>query len=136
MLRPSVDLIDTIRDTPITIELTISEAEGQVAQTRAAFDGHAIWVGGDSDVLVPQEMEARWQQELSEKKSEQHLSFWLPPVAPTGFALALRPGQDIQVRLLKKNNDVYAAMHFRVEPLRNSHDFVQEEILNVPSAAR
>jgi hypothetical protein len=133
LLRPSVDLIDAVRDTSVTLELTIKEDGKPVARPRAAFDGHAVWIGADADILVPQETEARWHQELTDRKSEQHLAFWLPPLAPPQFNVTLRPGQEILAALRKKNNDIYATTNFRVESLRSGREFVQEEVLNVPS---
>jgi hypothetical protein len=135
LLRPSVDLIDAVRGTSVTLELRIKENGKLVAQPAAPFDGHAVWVGADADIFVPAETEARWRQELADKKSEQHLEFWFPPLAPSQFNVALKSGQQVQAVLRKKNNyDVFATMTFSVEPLRSGREFVQEEVLNVPSS--
>jgi len=135
LLRPSVALIDAVRDTSTFLELTVKDAGRSVAHARTAFDGHAIWVGGDADILVPQETEAAWHQELAALNSVKHLQFWFPPLAPSEFNLSVEAGQEIQVILRKKDNSVYATQSFKVRRLRSSRGFVQDEVLDVPPPA-
>lgn len=132
LLRPSVPLIDAVRDTSLDLELVIKDAGRTVAQPHASFDGHAVWIGGDADILVPQEIETGWRQELAALNSIKRLDFWLPPLAPSQFNMPLQPGQEIQATLRKKGNAVYTAMSFKVRPLRSSREFVQEVVLDVP----
>jgi len=133
LLHPSVALIDAVKDTSMTLEVSITEADHPTLKEKAPFDGHAIWIGGDDDILVPADTEARWLQELTSLKSLNHLSFWLPPVAPPTFHLPLRAGQDITLVLHNNNhNDQYEEVSFKVRPLHSSREFVQEVELDVP----
>ncbi|HYK89501.1 MAG TPA: hypothetical protein VE398_12070 [Acidobacteriota bacterium] len=132
LLRPSVPLIDAIRDTSVKLELVIKESGRLIAQPEALFDGHALWVGGDEDILVPQEIESGWRQELATLNSIKHLDFLLPPVAPPQFNVPLQSGQEIQVTLRKKDKSVYTLTRIKVRPLRSSREFVQEVMLDVP----
>ncbi|MFI5092007.1 MAG: hypothetical protein ACHQIK_01060 [Candidatus Acidiferrales bacterium] len=132
LLRPSVSLIDAVRDTAVSLELVIKDSGQPIAQSRALFDGHALWIGGDADILVPQETESGWRQELAALNSIKRLDFWLPPLAPPQFNVPLHPGQEIQATLRKKDKAVYTVMSFKVRPLRSSREFVQEVVLDVP----
>jgi len=136
LVHPSVPLIDAIRDTSMTLQVRITETNNPAVTVdeTALFDGHAIWIGGDDDILVPMETETKWREDLRSTKSMNHLSFWLPPVAPPKFKIALHAGQAVKLVLRKSNNDVYEELNFKVRPLRSSRDFIQEVELDVPAA--
>ena len=134
LVHPSVPLIDAIRDTSMTLQVRVTETNHPTVDETVRFDGHAIWIGGDDDILVPAETEAKWRDALKSIKSTNHLSFWLPPVATPRFKIALHADQDVELVLRKSNNDVYEKVDFNVRPLRSSREFVQEVELDVPAA--
>jgi hypothetical protein len=139
LLWPGSDLIDSVRDTTLTLQVVVKEGN-QIVTTRSAdFDGHAVWIGGASDLAIPDKLEQKWNG-----MSTKRLDFWLSPSAPTEFDMELQPGQEVQASLLilRKNattgittKEEHTKMIFKVKPLRTSHDFVQEEELNAPPAS-
>ncbi len=133
LLRPTVPLIDVVRDTSMTLELVITEAHQLVLKAKVPFDGHAIWIGGDDDIWVPAEIERAWRDKLTASNRISHISFWLPPVAPPEFSLPLRAGQQVKLVLRDSRNEIYATKSFNVTRLRGNREFVQEVELDVPT---
>ncbi len=69
------------------------------------FDGHAIWVGCDTGVEVPEAVIDIWRS----RRDDAYLPFWSHPASATRSAVALSAGEPIDVWLLNANGAAYGA---------------------------
>jgi hypothetical protein len=76
---------------------------------RQGFSGHAIWVGCDEDVAIPNEVIEQWKTEVLESKVETpedrlvNLNFWQHPRALVGPRLELRQRDAFTVQIVSKS---------------------------------
>lgn len=91
LLRPSEHLINSARQNPWKLKVRIGSNNAEIP-----FDGHAVWVGCDADVQVPQASKDAATQSLDPILR----SYWDSPVALAWPLRELTPGGALEIELV------------------------------------
>jgi hypothetical protein len=142
LVRPSAGLIDTLRNSKLTLEVAIEDSSGKPrceARVRD-YDLRAFWVGGSDDVRVPQWLQDQLRAELPEKENTAYARRWFHPrkLSQSCAQGRLRPGERVVVRLSMQEADQYLPYHtypITVAALQGPQEFVQLEDLDVAKAS-
>jgi hypothetical protein len=129
LLLPKPGLIN-LRNKNVDVIAQVKGPSGESRQLpRVPFEGHAVWIGCDDDVEVPRELVESWQRELSYRKADWDLEYWLRPVALKGPRFELVPGDEIELEI-KNRNSQEALIEKKVIRVRQ-HTFPQVEKCDV-----
>ncbi len=127
LLRPTPELIDARKG--LTIKVSLNGRDYGPVE----FTGNAIWLGCDENVEIPALQESLWRAELTQRRREPLLRFWLQPKEFPGLPNP-KAGDQINVTLWDHDQPYGAPRTFSVKDLRRVQEFPQVEILDAPQA--
>jgi hypothetical protein len=133
LIRPSAAISATAeRATDDEMQLMV-KVDGRTIGKIHKYRGEAVWVGGESDVPVPEHLQSRWRLELArDNMPEIVLSRWLTPVA-LGETTMLAERQHVRVELLHRDGSPYVAKEVDVARVSTARDVPQEVRLDDPN---
>lgn len=120
--------------TTFPLELVVRRGGEEIARIkRGQYQGEAVWVGCDGDVLVPGSVMDRWRLEmLRAQVPEEVLTRWTAPLA-VAEGTTLRAGDRIRAELLREDGGAYVSGEVTVQPIFPGRTFVQVLPLNLPA---
>jgi hypothetical protein len=120
LLRPSAGLINLCQSDPDTPRTLIVHRTNSPTPHRIPFDGHAVWLGCDADVRVPDALQAIWDAKSPSPITRLFWSF------PRAFADApdLVPGEPLRIEMEPGTR----ALTNSVLPATSHHDFLPQVI--------
>jgi hypothetical protein len=121
LLRPSERVINNARQGPWQLRVRIAKHEATVP-----FDGHAVWVGCDSDVQVPAVVREASTQPLDPLLR----SYWDQPSALSLPGRELTPGDTLDLELISPSGQTFRPLSqpARIEQPLIRADFVPQII--------
>jgi hypothetical protein len=128
LFRPTVDLLNMLRNEPMNLSVKVDSQSWMIPQ----YDGRSVWIGCDADVEVPEAKQGVWRAILTTAGQPETSHYWVHPLTLTGAIPNLRPGQTIEVALLRDDRSAYTSGKFTVLPAPSRQAFPQEETLDVP----
>lgn len=128
LFRPTVELLNMLRNEPMTLSVKVDSQSWTIPQ----YEGRSLWFGCDADVEVPEAKKDVWRAILTYAGQPETSHYWLHPLSLTGVIPNLRPGQTIEVALLREDRSAYTSGKFTVLPAPSRQAFPQEETLDVP----
>ena len=136
LIRPDVRVSANANAFPFELVVRRGGEGGEVIGKieRGQYQGEAVWVGCDTDVLVPASVVDRWHLEmLRSEVPEEVLTRWTAPLAVAEDA-ALGEGDRIRAELLREDGGAYAVGEVTVRPVLTGQGFVQELLMRIPPA--
>jgi hypothetical protein len=109
LLRPTARLINNARQEPWT--LIVRDVDSNV-EAQMLFDGHAVWVGCDANVQLPEAMQHLWETDINDVLKP----FFLYPQAFSNAFPELKQGEKFAVQLRTGPGLLQPAISFEVAP--------------------
>jgi len=128
LFRPTVDLLNMLRNEPMNLSVKVDSQSWMIPQ----YDGRSVWIGCDADVEVPEAKQDVWRAILTTAGQPETSHYWVHPLTLNGPIPNLRPGQTVEVALLRDDRSAYTSRKFTVLPAPDRQAFPQEETLDVP----
>jgi hypothetical protein len=121
LLRPTARLINNARQEPWT--LIVSNIDSNI-EVQMPFDGHAVWVGCDGDVQLPEAM-----QHLGETDNNDALKpFLLYPQAFSNAFSELKQGEKFSVQLRTGPGLLQPPIFFEIGPVPPRQGFFPQVV--------
>jgi len=132
LIVPSARVASNAEATPFT--LVVWRGGKKIAEIDSEhYRGEVVWVGCDTDVLVPEKVIDRWRLEMLRKNlPEEVLTRRTAPLA-VAEDVTLTVGEWIRAELLRKDGGAYAKGKAKVR-VPSPGDFVQELAIDIPSS--